>query len=260
MRTVSIVIPAYNEEAFIGVLLERILKVDIESLGYRKEIIVVNDGSSDRTSEAARSFAHAGVRVIDQVPNQGKGRAVRRGVLESGGDYVLVQDADLEYDPQDYRPMLEALRGGADAVYGSRTLGQMRAQGWTWTPGRHPRQEFGPWLAGVALSCWTFLLYGRWITDTLTAYKLYPAVPLRAMDVQTAGFETDHEITARLIRSGYRIAEVPISYEPRSAAEGKKIKARDGLIALWTLLRFRFQNLHSRNRLAASRTEATWPK
>jgi glycosyltransferase involved in cell wall biosynthesis len=260
MRTVSIVIPAYNEESFIGVLLERILRVDIESLGYRKEIIVVNDGSSDRTSDVARRFAPAGVSCIDQSPNQGKGRAVRRGVLESTGDYVLIQDADLEYDPEDYRSMLAALDTGADAIYGSRTLGQIRAHGWRLTPGRHPAQALGPWFAGVVLSCWTFLLYGRWITDTLTAYKLYPAIALRGMKLHTAGFETDHEITANLIRGGYRIEEVPIFYNPRTAAEGKKIKARDGLIALWTLLRFRFSGSRSRRRLDTSRTEATWPK
>ena len=259
MKTVSIVIPAYNEERFIGVLIGRILQIDTESLGYRKEMIVVNDGSSDRTSEVARSFAAAGVVCIDQLPNQGKGRAVRRGVLESSGDFILIQDADLEYDPADYRPMLAALDSGADAVYGSRVLGQIRERGWRLTPGRHPAQALGPWLAGVALSCWTFLLYGRWITDTLTAYKLYPAAPLRTMDLQTAGFETDHEITANLIRAGYRIAETPISYQPRTAAEGKKIKAKDGLIALWTLLRFRFRAI-GRRRPAASGAEATWPK
>jgi hypothetical protein len=98
----------------------------------------------------------------------------------------------------------------------------------------------GPWIAGVTLTLWAFLIYGRWITDTLTAYKLYPAGPVKNMRLQTRGFETDHEITARLIRAGHRIVEVPIGYHPRSKEEGKKIKPSDGLIALWTLLRFRF--------------------
>jgi glycosyltransferase involved in cell wall biosynthesis len=179
--------------------------------------------------------------VFTQVPNQGKGRAVQRGVREATGDYILVQDADLEYDPQDYLALLGALRPGVDSVYGSRVLGQRRHQpGFTFFPGRHPQQNLGPWLAGVLLTLWAALLYGRWITDTLTGYKLYPASALRKMTVRTAGFETDHEITAKLCRGGYRIVEVPIAYYPRSAEEGKKIKPRDGVIAVWTLLRFRF--------------------
>jgi dolichol-phosphate mannosyltransferase len=124
------------------------------------------------------------------------------------------------------------------------TLGSAaRQQGFTLFPGRHPQQKFGPWLAGALLTLWTALLYGRWITDTLTAYKLYPGPVMRKMPILTTGFETDHEITARLIRQGLRICEVPISYHPRSAEEGKKIKATDGLIAVWTLLRFRFAQL-----------------
>jgi dolichol-phosphate mannosyltransferase len=239
MPVLSIVIPAYNEGAFIGTLLEHILRVPTETIGYTKEIIVVNDGSRDNTEQVALSFASSGVRCFTQVPNQGKGKAVRRGIRESTGDYVLIQDADLEYDPQDYLPLLRAL-AQADVVYGSRTLGQFRKTGWSFFPGRHPEQSFVPWLAGVLLTLWTFLLYGRWITDTLTAYKLYPAPLLRSMTLKTSGFETDHEITAKMARKGQRIAEVPIDYRPRSAEEGKKIKPKDGFIAVWTLLRFRF--------------------
>jgi len=239
MKLLSVIIPAYNEEAYIGTLLSKIATVDTASSGFRMEIIVVDDGSRDRTQEIARGFASSGVVCISQK-NQGKGRAVQSGVAEARGDYLLVQDADLEYDPADYPAMLAAL-SHADVVYGSRTLGQLRHRKGL-TPGRHPGQGLGPWIAGVVLTCWTFLLYGKWITDTLTAYKLYPASVLKSMRVVTRGFETDHEVTARLIRGGLKIAEVPISYRPRSAAEGKKIKARDGLIALWTLLRFRFES------------------
>jgi glycosyltransferase involved in cell wall biosynthesis len=245
MRLLSIVVPAYNEEAYLGKLLERIAAVDTRKLGFEKEVIVVNDGSRDRTEEIARSFESRGVVCLNQVPNQGKGRAVRRGITEARGEYILIQDADLEYDPADYLPMLAALLQ-ADVVYGSRTLGQFRqGRGWP-TPGRHPQQRVGPWFAGVLLSCWTCLLYGRWISDTLTAYKLYPAAVLKNLTLETSGFETDHEITAKLIRERLRITEVPISYYPRSAEEGKKIKPRDGLVAVWTLLRFRWGTYKSR--------------
>jgi len=242
MPVLSIVIPAYNEGAFIGTLIERILAVPVEELGFQKELIVVDDGSRDNTGEVARGWAGRSPQVhcFTQVPNQGKGKAVQRGIRESTGDYILVQDADLEYEPNDYLTLLKALES-ADVVYGSRTLGQHRRQtGFTWFPGRHAQQGAGPWFAGVLLTLWTALLYGRWITDTLTAYKLYPAPIVKGMLLRTSGFETDHEITAKLIRRGLRIAEVPIEYYPRSLDEGKKIKPSDGFIAVWTLLRFRF--------------------
>jgi dolichol-phosphate mannosyltransferase len=239
MPLLSIVIPAYNEAAFIGELLTRIVAVDTESLGFQKEIIVIDDGSADGTGEIARSFP--GVRVYTQVSNQGKGKAVQRGIHESTGDYILIQDADLEYDPSDYLRLLTALRRGAECVYGSRVLRQRQKQpGFTLFPGRHPKQDFGPWLAGQLLTLWTWLLYQRWITDTLTAYKLYPASIVKSIRVRTSGFETDHEITAKLVRRGCRIVEEPIEYLPRSFEAGKKIKARDGFVAVWTLLKYRF--------------------
>jgi dolichol-phosphate mannosyltransferase len=242
MPVLSIVIPAYNEGAFIGTLIDRILAVPVECLGFEKEVIVVDDGSKDNTGEIARGFEqrHKQVHCFTQTPNQGKGKAVRRGIQEATGDYILIQDADLEYEPKDYVHLLEGLSRG-DVVYGSRTLGQrVRRNGWKLFPGRHPQQAFGPWIAGVLLTLWTALVYGRWITDTLTAYKLYPAQVVKTMELRTSGFETDHEITAKLIRRRLRIVEVPIEYYPRSAEEGKKIKPSDGLIAVWTLLRFRF--------------------
>lgn len=240
MRTLSLIIPAYNEERFIGTLLEKILPLKLESAGFQKEVIVVDDGSSDRTVEIVSKSS--GVRCLRQA-NQGKGAAVQHGVRECSGDYLLVQDADLEYDPTDYLPMLKALpMRGAAVVYGSRPLGQMRKNGGFLFPGRHPEQEFGPWLANWIISFWILVLYQKWITDPLTAYKLYPTSIVRAMNVRSRGFEADHEMTAKLIRRGIPIVEVPIQYEPRSVEEGKKIKARDGWIALWTLFKYRWVN------------------
>jgi dolichol-phosphate mannosyltransferase len=239
MPVLSIVVPAYNEGAFIGTLLEKILAVPTERIGFEKEILVVNDGSTDNTEAVARSFP--GIRCFTQVPNQGKGKAVQRGIMEATGDYILIQDADLEYEPNDYMTILAALgQKNADVVYGSRTLGQRKQSGWTLFPGKHPNQGMGPWLAGVILTLWTAVIYGRWITDTLTAYKLYPTAAVKSMNIRTSGFETDHEITAKLARLRKRIVEVPISYYPRSVEEGKKIKPSDGLIAVWTLLKYRF--------------------
>ncbi len=237
MKTVTIVVPAYNEERHLGALLARVLAVDTESIGFAKEVIVIDDGSRDRTGEIARGVP--GVTCLVQTPNQGKGRAVRRGIEAARGDYVLVQDADLEYDPSDYPRLLAALQR-YDVVYGSRALGPYRKTGARAIARRHPGQGLGPWLASVVLTAWTWLLYGRFISDTLTGYKLYPTVVLKGLRLVTRGFETDHEITARLLRLGLSIGEVPIAYHPRSRAEGKKIRARDGVVALWTLLRFRF--------------------
>jgi dolichol-phosphate mannosyltransferase len=237
-RLLSIVVPAYNEERSIGALLARIHAVDTGGAGFDKEIVVVDDGSRDRTAEVAASFDW--VRVVRMEKNGGKGRAVQRGIAEARGDYVLVQDADLEYFPEDYPLLLAPVRDRDDlVVYGSRTLGQFHARPRALFPGRHPEQALGPYAAGLVLSGWTFALYGRLLTDTLTAYKLYPRHALARLDVKTHGFETDHELTAKLARAGYEIREVPIRYSPRSVAEGKKIRARDGLVALWTLVRFR---------------------
>ncbi len=241
MKKISIVIPAYNEEKYIAALLKKISEVPIEESGFARELIVVDDGSSDRTFAIASEFAN--VKCFKQVPNQGKGKAVQRGIQEASGDFVLVQDADLEYDPRDYIKMLKELSGRTQvAIYGSRTLGQYEKQRKLLTPGKHPKQSVGPYLAGILLSVWTFLLYGQFLTDTLTAYKIYPTDFLKKQFVKTAGFETDHELTAKLIKNGYSIVEVPISYVPRSVEEGKKIKFSDGLTAVWTLLRFRFQD------------------
>jgi dolichol-phosphate mannosyltransferase len=244
MKIISIIIPAYNEDKYIVQLLDNINSVDTDSIGFSKEIIVIDDGSTDQTLNCAQKAAliQSGITVIHQ-DNQGKGNAVQRGVREAKGEFILVQDADLEYDPNDYITMLQSLNNSSTCVYGSRILGQIKYYK-RYFPfyGRHPNQDFGPWIAGVFLSIWVFILYGRWITDTLTAYKIYPRNIFQEMDIISQGFEADHEITAKLIHKGLQIIEVPVKYSPRSLEDGKKIKMRDGFVALWTFARFRFIN------------------
>ncbi len=226
--TLSVVIPAYNEERFIGTLLERIRAVDLAPLGVTAEIIVVDDGSKDRTVEIAASVP--GVRVHRMPVNGGKGQAVRAGIELATGDLLIIQDADLEYDPTDYIPMIRALQEGrGDVVYGSRYLGR----------GRHANQSLAAYLGGRSLSLVALVFTGRYLTDTVTAYKLFHRGDLSGLSLETSGFELDHEITARLLARGRRIVEVPISYHPRSREEGKKIGPRDWFTAIKTFARFR---------------------
>jgi dolichol-phosphate mannosyltransferase len=226
--TLSIVIPAYNEERFIGTLLERIRAVDLSVVGLTKEIIVVDDGSRDRTVEIASAFPD--VRVHRMPRNGGKGQAVRAGIGLATGEYLIIQDADLEYDPQDYILMIRALQANrGDIVYGSRYLGR----------GRHENQSLAAYLGGRSLSLVALLFTGTYLTDTVTAYKLFRRRDLASVTFETSGFELDHEITARLLARGLRIVEVPIAYHPRSRAEGKKIGARDWFTAIKTFARFR---------------------
>jgi len=223
VKTLSIVIPAYNEERYIGTLLERIKAVDLARIGVEREIIVVDDCSGDAT--AAIVARTDGVRLLRMERNGGKGKAVRAGIGAATGDYLIIQDADLEYDPGDYIPMLETLAGGsADIVYGSRYLGR----------GRYPNQSVAAYLGGRSLSVVGWLFTGRYLTDTVTALKLFHRADLASLPLQTSGFELDHEITARMLARGRRILEVPIRYYPRSRAEGKKIGLRDWFIATRT--------------------------
>lgn len=243
MKKLSVVIPAYNEESSIGELLEKIQKVQTIQYGHHLEIIVIDDCSSDQTGKIAKQFKD--VIYLKQDKNRGKGAAVKRGISVSTGDLVLVQDADLEYEPQDYLKMLDALdqkTSSQVSIYGSRSLGQIEIQKETKNlfKSKHPEQKYLNWLAGKFLTLFTYLLYRVWITDTLTAYKMYPGDLVRNYHIITNGFETDHELTAFLVRNGVQIVEVPIHYYPRSVEEGKKIKAIDFFIALRTLVEFRW--------------------
>jgi glycosyltransferase involved in cell wall biosynthesis len=237
VKRLSIVIPAFNEERFIGTLLERIGRVDLARLGIAPEVIVVDDCSGDGTAAIAESH---GVTVVRQPVNGGKGQAVRAGIARASGDFLIIQDADLEYDPEDYLPMLEALLAGrADAVYGSRYLphpgsGVLRNV----VTGKHAAQSWAAYLGGRSLSLVALAATGRFLSDTVTALKLFRREVLDGLDLETTGFELDHEITAKILARGWRIAEVPIRYEPRSKADGKKIGLRDWFVGTRTFLRF----------------------
>ncbi|MGH7820587.1 MAG: glycosyltransferase family 2 protein [Candidatus Binatia bacterium] len=235
----SVVIPAYNEERFIGTLLERVRAVDLSRFGLGKEIIVIDDHSSDRTAEIARSVPETVVRRLER--NAGKGNAVRVGIGLATGAYVIIQDADLEYDPNDYVPMLERLiHDGLDAVYGSRYMrSPAHSRSGGLLGGRHPSQSWPAYLGGRSLSIVAMLATGRYLTDTVTALKLFRRELIQSLDLETTGFETDHEISAKVLARGRRIEEVPIHYFPRSRTEGKKIGLADWFTAVRTLVRYR---------------------
>jgi glycosyltransferase involved in cell wall biosynthesis len=227
-RLLTVAIPAYNEERFIGTALERVLAVDLAAAGFEREVIVVDDRSSDGTGRVAHSFP--GV-TVHRLPRQsGKGSAVRAAVELARGDYLVIQDADLEYDPADIVPMLKALDStGAHAVYGSRYL----------HGAPHPGQSRLAYLGGRSLSVAVKVLTGEWVSDVATALKLLPLPLLRDLTLVSTGFELEAEVTIKLLARGCRIVEVPVSYEPRTRAEGKKVAFPDLLRSLVTLARFR---------------------
>ena len=230
-RRLSVVIPAYNEERFIEALVGKVLAVDLSSFGLVKEVIVVDDGSRDRTAEIAEGLA--GVTLHRQPRNQGKGAAVRAGIVRATGDLLMIQDADLEYEPDDYVPMVaELVRSGADAVYGSRYMAKNGA-----SAAKHPAQSWTAYLGGRSLSFVQWWFTGQYLTDTVTALKLFRAPVIKELELVTSGFELDHEITAKILGRGRIIREVPIRYHPRSREEGKKIGARDWVIAVKTYAR-----------------------
>jgi dolichol-phosphate mannosyltransferase len=231
VKRLTIVVPAYNEERFIGTLLERIRAVDVSRYGLEKEIVVVDDCSNDGTINAVSRFPD--VVLCRHERNSGKGRAVRTGIERATGDYLMIQDADLEYDPQDYMPMLDALLSKhGDVIYGSRyTRGLFGS--------KHAEQSWPAYLGGRSLSIAALICTGRYLTDTVTALKLFPRQLLISLELQTTGFELDHEITSKVLARGCRIVEVPIQYFPRSREQGKKIGAKDWVRGLRTFWRYR---------------------
>jgi glycosyltransferase involved in cell wall biosynthesis len=223
---ISIIIPVYNEATTIREILARVRSSPIE-----KEIVVVDDGSTDGTRQLLAQEQSPDTKVVMHKVNQGKGAAIRTGLKQATGEYVLIQDADLEYDPADYELLLRPiLRGKATVVYGSRFLGE------------HKAMLFWHSVGNRLLTLTTNILYDSTLTDMETCYKLIPTDLIRRIPLRARRFDFEPEITAKILKRGHRIYEVPISYAGREPHEGKKISWRDGFPALLSLFRYRFMD------------------
>jgi glycosyltransferase involved in cell wall biosynthesis len=236
MKLLSIIVPVYNEENNIGILISKLKNLDLSELNFQKEIIVVNDGSRDNSKAVIESFDEI---ILINQENQGKGSAVQNGIDLAKGDYILVQDGDLEYEPFDIIKMCNQLKTFEKiSIYGSRYkplyLGLF--------PKYYDKQNISSYLANIFFIFLFFLFYNKFITDPLTGYKLYQRKFFDNNHICSKGFEADHEITAKLIKQGFAIIEVPINYNPRTKLEGKKINFFDGIKALVVIIKYRFCN------------------
>lgn len=242
MKTLSIIIPAYNEQKSILALLHEVKKVNLKQLGVRKEIIVVNDGSTDQTADLLAQ--EDDIKVITHRQNQGKGAAIRTGIQNAQGDILLIQDADLEYDPAEYPQLINPiLQNKAKVVYGSRYISGIQQQrNRDFLKKQHEKAYTLFYVGGRIITFITNLLYGANITDEATCYKVFTSDVIKQIKLDCKKFEFCPEITAKIRKQGYNILEVPISYNPRSVEDGKKIKFRDGFQAILTLVKYHFND------------------
>jgi glycosyltransferase involved in cell wall biosynthesis len=219
----SIIIPAFNEAAFLPEVIRR-----VEETPYDKEIIIVDDGSTDGTREYLKGLASEGIKVIVHEKNMGKGAAMRTGIAVASGDVVIVQDADLEYDPKDYPVLLEPImQGKADVVYGSRFLG-----------GPHRVLFFWHSVGNSFITLISNMFTDLNLTDMETGYKAFRKKVFEVITIESNRFGFEPEITAKVAKKGFRIYEVPISYSGRSYQEGKKITWKDGIKAVFTVFKY----------------------
>lgn len=232
----SIIIPVFNEEKTILEILRRLNAVSIK--GVTKEIIVVDDGSFDSTSQKIlNSNFFKRIKYIKHEINQGKGKAIQTGTENAKGDYILIQDADLEYNPKDIDTLMKPIRNNkSEVVYGTRLN--------RWPNLKKDERTFQfliHYMGNRFLSLLTTILYGQWITDMETGYKLFPKSALKKIKLRAKGFDFEPEMTSKLLKNGYKIKEVSINTNPRGYNEGKKLNTvRDGSLALLSLLKYRF--------------------
>jgi glycosyltransferase involved in cell wall biosynthesis len=225
-RKLSVIVPVYNERNTVAEIVRQMRAVE---LPLEREVVIVDDGSTDGTRDILKQLADSTVRVVLHPSNQGKGAAVRTGLAQVTGDLVLIQDADLEYDPEDWPKLLApVLKGRAQVVYGSRFTGERR------------NMLFLHWVGNRLLSLCTNILYNTTLSDMETCYKLFDRELIAQINLRAKGFDFEPEVTAKVLRRGVRIYEVPISYSGREFEEGKKITWRDGIVALRTLIKYRF--------------------
>jgi glycosyltransferase involved in cell wall biosynthesis len=228
LRMLTIVVPVYNEAERIRPALDRLLKTE---LPLQVEILVVDDGSRDGSSELLSDLVQSGaINLIRHETNRGKGAAVRTGIENASGDLLTICDADLEYSPEDYPKLLRPiLDGETQVVYGTRTFGAQTA--------------FSFWyvLGNRVVNLWASLLFNTWLSDVETCFKMAPVELWRSLRIRSNGFGIEAETTGKLLRAGYVIYEVPISYRARTRIQGKKLQWTDGVAALWILLRQRLK-------------------
>lgn len=223
----SVIMPAYNEEKTIEEIIKKVLKVPLNI-----ELIVVDDGSKDKTRQIIEKFrSNNNVKIIFQKNNQGKGAAIRVGIKKATGDMIIIQDADLELDPKDYLKLIQPIiKNKSKVVYGSRFINKPKSK----------KQGLSFYLGSQFLTTLTNILYNAHITDEATCYKLFSSEVIKKINLKCNGFEFCPEVTAKVRKLGLKIVEIPIFYKPRNIKQGKKIRLKDGFLAAWTLIKYRF--------------------
>lgn len=235
MKTLSIIIPVYNEEKTVGVLLKKVIDVKLP-LGFKKEIILIDDGSRDKTFSVLSKIRNKKIKIFQHDKNYGKGTAVRTGLRYVKGDYIIIQDADLEYNPNDYTKLLQPiLQKKTEVVYGTR-LKNYPLRLWGKNKTILPLHLIG----NKFLTFMTNMLYKSKLSDMETCYKLFTKNVLSVLDLQSNRFEIEPEITAKILKKRFSIYEIPIQVSPRTHKEGKKISWKDGFKAVFALVKYRF--------------------